>query len=281
MSESNLNLKMNDLKGEIGDYLGWGRGTDGGEEAWDADTDRQLTKLLNTALRWVYDSATLDPKMPPHQWSWLTPSTNVVISSGSKTVSLPDDFAGFVSKFLIVTQDDTGSVRAKVPLVGEPYIDQAYANSSSEISGQPTYAAERILRGNKSHSTRSELYVYPIPSASYTFRGQYNLIARALTADAPYPYGDAKMASCFEAACRAAAEIHEDNLRPGEGVEWPIFQRELAAAIQRDGRHHPKTLGKNSDRSDPSRNPMSGRGWWRDGLISFVDSPTVNGVLYD
>lgn len=279
MSESNLNLPMHELKGEIGDYLGWGRGVDNGEEEWTDDKDRQLTRLLNTALRWVYDSATLDPRVPPHQWSWLTPSTNVVIASGQRLTPLPDDFGGFVAKFLIVTQEDEGSVRSKVPLVGEPYIDQMYANSP-DTSGRPVYAAEKVGRGNKSVSTRSELYIYPVPDTSYTFRGQYNLIARALTADAPYPYGDAKMAGCFQAACRAAAEMHEDQLRPGEGTEWPLFQRELAAAIQRDGRHHPKTLGKNIDRSDPSRRGM-GRGWWSDGTIGFQDPMTVDGVSYD
>lgn len=278
MSESNLNLPMDDLKGEIGDYLGWGRGTAGGEEEWTTDKDKQLTRLLNTALRWVYDSATLDPKMPPHQWSWLTPSTSVIVPAGQKFVPLPDDFAGYVSKFLIVTQEDSTSIRGKVPLVGEPYIDQEYARSMS-ISGRPVYAAEKIDRGNKSKSTRSELYIYPIPDTAYTLRGQYNLIARALTAEAPFPYGDAKMASCFQAACRAAAEMYEDNLRPGEGTEWPIFQRELAAAIARDGRHMPKTLGKNIDRSDPSRG--MGRGWWSSGIIAFQDSMTVDGVSYD
>jgi hypothetical protein len=279
VSESTLNLPMSDLKGEIGDYLGYGRGVDGGEEEWADDIDRQITRLLNTALRWVYDSATLDPRQAPHQWSWLTPSTSVVIAGGQKLVPLPDDFGGFTQKFLIVTQEDEGSVRAKIPLVGEPYIDQMYAYSP-ETSGRPVYAAEKVGRGNKAVSTRSELYLYPIPDTAYTFRGQYHLIARALTADAPFPYGDAKMASCYQAACRAAAEMYEDQLRPGEGTEWPIFQRELAAAIQRDGRHAPKTLGKNIDRSDPSRHGL-GRGWWSDGTIGFQDPMTVDGVQYD
>jgi len=165
-----------------------------------------------------------------------------------------------------------------VPLVGEPYIDQMYA-SSGTTNGRPIYAAEKVNRGNKSHSTRADLYIYPIPDTAYTLRGQYNLIARALTAEAPFPYGDAKMASCFQAACRAAAEMYEDNLRPGEGTEWPIFQRELAAAIQRDGRHAPKTLGKNIDRSDPSRG--FGRGWWSSGMIAFQDPATIDDVLYN
>lgn len=278
MSESNLNLPMDSLKGEIGDYLGWGRGAAEEEEAWTTDKDKQLVRLLNTALRWVYDSAVSDPGAAPHQWSWLTPSTSVVIPAAEKVIKLPDDFGGYVSKWLLVTREDTGSVRAKVPLVGEPYIDQMYARSPT-TSGRPVYAAERVGRGNKpNESTRSELYVYPVPDAAYTLRGQYNLVARALTAASPFPYGDAKMASCYQAACRAAAEMYEDNLRPGEGTEWPIFQRELAAAILRDGRHHPKTLGKNADRSDPSRSVIGGRrGWWTDGVIGFLDPVTVNG----
>lgn len=276
---NSLNLPMHELKGEIGDYLGWGRGIENGEEEWEDDKDRQLTRLLNTALRWVYESATLDPRMAPHQWSWLTPSTSVVIAGGGKTTPLPDDFGGFVAKFLIVTQEDEASIRARVPLVGEPYIDQLFA-LSPDTSGRPVYAADRTLRGNKAEGTRHELYIYPVPDTAYTFRGQYNLNGRALSADAPYAYGGQAMAGCFQAAGRAAAEIYEDQLRPGEGAEWPIFQRELAAAIQRDGRHQPKTLGRNIDRSDPSRHGL-GRGWWSDGTIAFQDPMTVDGVSYD
>ncbi len=279
MAES-LNMTMDDLKGEIGDKLGWGRGEPGGEEAYTDDKARQLTRLLNVALRWVYDSATLDPKMPPHQWSWLTPSCNIVISSGDRTTPLPDDFGGFVESHLIVSQD-TGSVNARVPLVGESYIDQLYSNMN-ENSGRPVYAADRIRRQKgDTKSLTGELYVYPIPDAAYTFRGKYNLMGRALTAERPYPYGGPQMASCFIAACRAAAEIHEDGLRPGEGEEWMIFQRELASAIMKDGRRGPKTLGRNSDRSDPAKRFGGRRGWWSDGSIAFVDPVTVDDVLYD
>ena len=49
MSES-LNMTMDDLKGEIGDYLGWGRGEPGGEEEYTSDKAKQLTRLLNVAL---------------------------------------------------------------------------------------------------------------------------------------------------------------------------------------------------------------------------------------
>ncbi len=270
-----LQLDMNNLKGEIGDYLGWGRGEAEGEEAWDADKDRQLTRLLNTALRWVYLEATLDPKMPPHRWTFLTPSANFTVTSGNRTVLLPEDFGGFEGKYLVVTQAD-GQVNAKVPLIVDSYIDAQYA-TVNDATGRPEYVAERItLQPTRYSSNRHELYIYPEPDDVYIFRGRYSVGGRALTAANPYAYGGMEMASCFQAACRAVAEIHEDNLQPGQGAEWPIYQRALAAAIQRDGRHQAKTLGRNTDLSDPSRR-FGGRGWWRDGTIQYVDTLTIDG----
>lgn len=279
MPESTLNLDMNELKGEIGDYLGWGRGKALGEEQWTDQKDAEITRLLNTALRWVYHEASAQPGMPPHQWSWLTPTRSFGIASGNRFCHLPDDFGGFAVNRLSVTQGDTGGVYSNVALIGESYIDEKYAAVNS-ATGRPVVAAERRRKApGHDHSNTYELYVYPEPDAAYTFKGRYNLLGKALTASWPYAYGGAAMASTFQAACRSAAEIHLQNLRPGEGAEWIVYQRSLAIAIARDSRHQPKTLGQNLDRSDPSIN--GGLGWWGDGVIAFVDPVTVGGVLPD
>lgn len=278
---SDLNLDMNELRGEIGARLGWGRGKALGHEQWTAQKEVEITRLLNTALRWVYHEASVQPNMPPHQWSWLTPAKSFTIASGSRTCNLPDDFGGFSVNRLTVTQGDTGGVYSNVPLIGEPYIDEKYA-AVNTATGRPVVAAERKRQGpNHTHSDLFELYVYPEPDAEYTFRGPYNLLGKALTASWPFAYGGTAMASCFQAACRAVSEIHLDNLRPGEGPEWMVFQRSLSIAIARDSRHQPKTLGLNTDGSDPSHRMGSAGNWWGDGFIAFVDPVTVEGTLPD
>ncbi len=280
MSESTLSMPMTKLQAEVGDRLGWGRGstaqTGMGEEAWTASKLSKINDILDTALRWVYHEATVNPAIPPHQWSWLTPSADFVVTEGEKTTLLPQDFAGFASNFLALRQGDSGGRHSKVPLTIDRYLDEKYA-ANTTVTGRPTVAAERVRRDkNADSSQRSELYVWPTPDATYHLRGAYNLTGESLTSANPYTYGGPTMAACFQAAVRAASEIYVDDLRPGEGPEWQVFQRSLAAAIARDGRRMAKTLGENTDRSDPSRRTRGP--WWP---ISFVDPVTVDDVLYD
>ncbi len=282
MPESTLNLDMNELKGEIGSFLGWGRGLALGDEAWTSVKQREIDRLMSDALRWVYFEASPATNLPPHQWSFLTPSKSFTIASGNRACDLPDDFGGFATNMLSVTLSETGGVYSRVPLTSEKYIDEKYA-AVSTATGRPVVASERVRQGpSQSHSERHEIYVYPEPDAAYTFRGSYNLLGKALTSSWPYAYGGAAMASCFQAAARAAAELKLDNLRPGEGPEWLNFQRSLAAAIARDSRHQPKTLGPNLDGSDPSARFGGGPGcWWGDGNIAYLDPVTVGGIVPD
>lgn len=270
---------MTELQATAGSYLGWGRGVAYGDEIWSDAKQADIDECVDMALRWVYFEATLDPRMPPHQWSWLNFAVNITVQSGDKYTRLPEDFGGWASNNLILTQSDSGNTFMKLRLIGEPYLDERFA-SCPDITGRPQYAADRAVKGvGENHSTLRDLYLYPIPDGTYTIRGPYNVLPERLTSKAPYTYGGAAMSGCFMAACRAAAEMFQDNIQPGAGVEWPLFQRSLAAAIQRDGqRHAPKTLGRNLDRSDPSR---FGQGWWSDGNIASLGSVTYDDILYD
>jgi hypothetical protein len=281
VGQSNLSAKMADLHGEIGDYLGWGRGADNGDEAWSTFKQTEIERLCDKALQLVYFEATLDPRMPPHTWTWLNFVAEIVVSSGERYTRLPDDFGGFSANRLVVTKDDGSTgVFSVVRLIGEPYVDERYAKSP-DVTGRPMFAADRARKGvSETRGTERELYIFPEPDAAYTLRGPYHVLPDRLTAKAPYTYGGADMGGCFIAACRAIAECHRDNIPPGAGSEWPLFQRSLAAAIQRDSsRHGAKSLGKNTDRSDPSRG--MGRGWWSDGEIASVDPVTYDDTLYD
>lgn len=280
MSQSGFSVKMADLQAVIGDYLGYGRGLEFDDEEWIPNTLAKINDTLDMALRWVYFEATIDPRLPPHEWSWLKFSTNIVVTSGNKYTRLPDDFGGFSSNYLTVSQEDQGAF-SKMRLIGEPYIDEKYATATS-VTGRPIFGADRAVKGTgETHSTLRDLYVYPTPDGTYTIRGPYNVLPDRLKSTAPYTYGGAAMSGCFIAAARAAAEVYRDNIQPGAGVEWPLFQRSLAARIMGDGsRHGPKTAGRNLDRSDPSRRSVGGE-WWGDGEITSVDAVTYDETLFD
>jgi hypothetical protein len=278
MSQSNLSVKMTDLQATVGDYLGWGRGVAFDDEEWTDNKQRAIDEALDMALRWVYFEATLDPRTPPHTWSWLNFNAKIIFSGGEKYARLPDDFEGFSTNFLRVTQDGTGGAFSKVRIVGEPYIDEKYALAPT-VTGRPLWAADRVRKGvTEGHGIRRELYVYPMPDGVYTLSGHYTVAPDRLTSKAPWTYGGTRMSGCFIAAARAAAEIYRDNIQPGQGAEWPLFQRSLAAQIMADtSAHGPKSLGKNTDLSDPSRR-FHGNEWWRDGVIQFVEPTTLDGT---
>lgn len=276
MGARTLNLKMSELQAHVGDYLGWGRGPDFGDEEWTPQKLSRINQILDTALRWVYFEATTDDR-PPHQWSWLTPLCDITLESGERHAPLPSDFGGFAEHYLIITSSGSGTYN-RVAIMDPSFVESRYAVSSTP-TGRPVYASVEFLKGTEiDRSNREWLSVYPRSDQAYRLRAKYNVLGDALTAANPYAYGGTAMAETFRRACRAAAEADLDNLRPGEGTEWVHYQSSLRSAILREGRHQPKILGRNTDRSDPS-NAYAGRGaWWRHG-IGWVDPTTIDGVI--
>lgn len=280
MPVQSLNLAMNELRGYAGDYLGWGRGPTYGEEAW---SDRKLSlidQFVSTGLRMVYFQASVDGRAP-HQWSWLTPACEVVLSEGERYANLPTDFLGFADHYCVVTlaESGTGGVFSKVANVDPEIVAGRYAQTSSP-TGRPLLASVEHTKTNTAEGAgRMRLSVYPLADDDYKLRARYSITGEALTAANPYAYGGPAMAEVYKRACRAAAESEQDNLRPGEGTEWLHYQEALKSAILRDGRLQAKVLGKNTDKSDPSR--LAGSGWWNTGMIGWVDPVTMEGVLPD
>lgn len=275
-----LGVAMDELKATIGDYLGWGRGLAYDDEEWIDAKQAAIDFHTDMCLRWVYFEATLDPRQPPHSWSWLDFRATIIVGEGQKYADVPDDFGGFTTNALTVTQDSAGGTFAKINILGSPYIDEKYANSTAP-TGRPMFAAVRARRPGEAEAGKRELYVYPIPDAVYTIQGHYSVLPERLTAKAPYTYGGPEMSAVFISAARASAEILRDKIQPGAGSEWPLFQRSLASAIMGDtSRHAPKSHGRNLDRSDPSMRVLGG-GWWGDGEIVSLDPPTYGGTLYD
>jgi len=67
LAEPTLSLSYNDLLGEVGLFLGWGRGAANGEEAWDAHKTAVVESSVRSGLRQFYF-----PPPPPGQESPMT-----------------------------------------------------------------------------------------------------------------------------------------------------------------------------------------------------------------
>jgi hypothetical protein len=273
-----LNLPMDELRSYAGDYLGWGRGPLYGDEAWDAKKLSRIDQLVRTALRMVYFEAAIDGRAP-HPWSWLTPLLDLTLASGDRYAALPLDFGGFAEHELVVTTSSGSGVGAtKIPVRHPSQVLAAFASRGGTPTGRPLLAAVDAITGTgNDHGNRERLAVFPAADQAYRLRARYHFTAPALTEANPFAYGGAEMAETYKYAVRSAAERELDNLRPGEGPEWGQYQACLKSAVLRDGRHQPKTLGKNADRSDPASRAT--RGWG--GGIGWLDNVTVEGVEPD
>ncbi len=255
MAESTLNLKVTDLRGEIGRFLGWGRDA----ARWTTAKLEEINTLVDSCLRKFYFQAAVNPGDAAHPWTFLKPVARILLTIGDAEAALPDDFAGFDGKGVIssadeasgfwpIYQGDDGAIRAQ------------YAAGGS-TTGRPSRFAEEQIKGTgPTTSNRSRLLVFPLPDAAYTISVPYHILPECLTAANPYAYGGAAHAETLKAGARAAAEVYLMNKAD---VESANYLQCLAASIQYDRRHQPKTLGVNTDRSDFLA--MRGRSW-PDGL---------------
>lgn len=253
--ESTLNLTLDDLRAEVGSFLGWTRTA----AMWTADKLVEINAQVSSALRKFYFGAKVGMDEPIHNWTFLKPVSTVGITSGVNTAALPDDFGGFEGMVTVVRSGSSGGF-APVKIVHEEMLRAQYA-AAANISGRPAMVAESQIKGTGlTKSNRVQLFVYPVPDADYTFSVPYYILPNFLTTENPYPYGGAAHAETMKAACRASAELYLDN---APGSESANYLQCLAASISYDRRHQPKSLGQNFDSSDCLAY-RSGR--WPDGL---------------
>lgn len=239
--ESTLNLTMDELKAEAGAYLGHGRTS----TAWDSVETEEIDRLTETALRKFYFQASVNPKDTAHGWTFLKPVATVQLVADDDYADLPDDFGGFEGVATVSLSGSEGFWPLKER--DETQIRALYA-AVQNASGRPLCYAEVQVRGTTTQAAnRSRLRVYPKPDSAYVLSVPYYILPNALTSANPYPYGGAAHAETMKAAIRAAAELYLDN---EAGPENANYLQCLAASIQYDRRHQPKTLGVNNDPSD-------------------------------
>lgn len=238
---------MDELTGEAGSYLGWGRDP----SRWSERKREDLNAVLATALRRFYFQA-------GHEWTFLKPLTTLTLVTGEKSIPLPEDFGGFEGRAVISLGSSNGGYWP-IEQVASEQIRARYSMATT-ASGRPMCFADEPRRNvTETRSSRNNLLVYPLPDNDYRFECTYSILPEFLTEKNPWPYGGAAHAETLKAGVRAAAEMFEDAEDGPQGANYAIA---IMASIAYDRRHQPKTLGLNSDRSD-----MTGMigGMWPDG----------------
>lgn len=244
--QSTLSLRLEDYEAEYGSYMGWGQGPAKGDLDWDADQLRLINTDVKSGVRRFYHPPILPGEATSYSWSFLKPISEVTITSGSRTVDLPDDFGDFEGSLGI--SSTAGLIPYLIRLTGVALLYRQYEGIQG-ATGQPQYAAVEPIRGTTPiRGQRWRLVVWPEPDADYVIRGQYTINPDALTGDRPYVYGGAQHHETVLESVLAVAEQRRDNV--AEGPHKMAFLERLAASISMDRRLQPEFLGRNRDRSD-------------------------------
>lgn len=234
---NSLNAHYRDLTGDVGNYLGYGRGADNGETAWNERQEKAVRQCVKGGMRRFYYCGV--------RWSFLQPMVTIELPDGESVALLPLDF-GSAEGPLIVSADSRRVCTLPLGPVGTVYAKLAALGTAA---GYPVVACEEPVKEVvKSRAPRRQIKVAPIADQDYTIQLQYHVNPDYLDGQHPYAYGGQQHAEVLLAACKATAEIDFD--RETNGPQSREFERLLAAAIQIDSRNQPQSFGYNGDRSD-------------------------------
>lgn len=269
MPSGTLSLTYYDYLGEIGAYLGYGRG-DQGDNADVAWTDSQNTKVVRAVAagqRQFYYPPILEGERSAHRWTFLKPVASIVLASGAQTVKLPADFGGFEGPITCTASSRT--VPGTIDLVGEGKVREQYA-VNDDTTGSPLYVALQPLKGvSVDESSRWQLYVWPEADAAYTFQFPYFILPSALSGAKPYSYGGDQHVETVMASCLERAEFYEDNRR---GINYANFLDKLATSVSIDRDMQPQEYGYNGNGMPPHSSRL-----WRDYWVVA----TLNGSSFE
>jgi len=257
MSESTLQAAFRDLTGEVGEYLGYGRGADNGDKAWTNKQALSVERCVKGGLRRFYNCN--------YDWSFLKPVADLTLDLGKFNVPLPDDYGGLEGLIYLYVSDTQYCPIQVVPIGDILKARTQFASSS----GPPEMACIQPVKGTSvTDGQRYLLQVWPTAEQEYTLRFQYYLNPDYLSGAKPYAYGGAQHAETLLAACVAtAAVIYDDEIQQREAY----FQSRLKESVSIDRRNKPQAIGYNGDRSDQME-----RTFWRNFRHDAV--ATINGI---
>ena len=260
MAESTLTVAFNELQAEIGGFLGYGKGINFGDVAWDARKQGIIDSLTKKGLRRFYFSAMLPSEPMAHDWSFLHPTANIDVPSGAQSTPLPDDFRAIFDAGEITATSNLGDEFHRfIEEVGAGRLRHMYFEEPSE-TGRPRYVAVQPIKGTGvTQGQRFQLDVFPQADQDYTIQLEYHILPDFLTGALPYCYGGAVHSGTILAACLAAAERDLDDI--GNGNQENHYMMLLAASMSADRDLKPQNMGLNTDRSDDPRDERRRRGF--------------------
>lgn len=192
--------------------------------------------VLRTAINQV-----VHPPLVPtlgaqvHQWSWLRPVFTMATADGQRRYTLPIDFERFVGPLSF--QADQGEYHELLY-----YPSQKLLNLESQANtGTPALFSIEPVASEGTTEQLWQLVLEPTPDSEYKLTGQYQIGARMLSANYPYPPGGPAHGELYIASVLAAAEAKIDNESNGDRAA--AFMQRLMSDISIDMQRQPSRLG--------------------------------------
>jgi len=199
MAESTLSLTRDDLRSEVGLKLGYGLDVSG----WTPEQIARIDLAVRDGLAQFYFPVTQDQKTV-YEWSFLTPTDTLSLTSGDQDYDLPDDCDGIIERFIITAGSSDATV---IPVVE---MDELLQLSTSEAASNalPRIAAVRPKSTDPttSQSQRYEALFYPTPDGSYTASYDYPVQVDSIGTTNTYLPGGASHSQTIVQSCLAVAE---------------------------------------------------------------------------
>jgi len=214
-----LQISYDELRREIGRFLGYDRDPDDWESAQTTD----VTDILKSGLRNFYWPNIGEQR---YVWSFLRKLDTIETAADTSSYLLAADFEGGLEGFTF----SSNSSRRWVSRTSE--LELRALLSHSYKSGVPEYCALRAVQPESGEHMRYEVLLYPVPDAVYTLAYRYAIGPSELSDSNPYHLGGAVHSECVLEACLAAAEkVMQPETQP---VHLPRFQECLQASIKID-----------------------------------------------
>jgi len=269
MAESTLSLSFNDLSGETGLFLGYGRGAANNDPPWSSQQQAVIDSCVKSGLRQFYFPPPLQGERTSYDWSFLRPTASLALPNATQVVPLPDDFGGFEGEATLLSSQS--QMWWPIKLTSEQRIRAEYSAVPS-ATGRPLIIALQPIKGTTgTQGQRWQLTVFPQSDAAYTLQFQYYILPDYLTGAFPYALGGAEHVETILESCLAIAEQRLDD---SMGVHTQLFQQRLAASVAKDRQSKPQTMGYMRDLSDMRRGYP-----WRPDLHGYA-SITVGGTQF-
>lgn len=273
MAESTLSLALTELQGDVGFFLGFGRGLGtSGDPTWTTQQQASVTSCMKSGLRQFYFPPPVAGETSSYDWSFTKPIGTLILPLNAQSITLPDDFGGIDGQITV-----QGSNVALNPwplsIMNEGTLRQYYALTPTR-TGRPLAAAVVPLKQTTVASgQRFQLNIFPIADQAYTLLFPYYISPDALTTGNPFPLGGLQHAETVREACLMAAENFLDDAAQ---IHHQKFMERLAASVNMDRRLKAQLTGYNGDNSDRLH-----LGFNREGLHGYgYGGIRVNNVQY-